>query len=137
MSLSAFEWWILLLACLLLPVVALMLKMRGYTVTKSFLEKRLPGKAQNTNSNTGSKDPVELIPRMVSVAARYGPYRANCLKQALVTWWLLARRGYHAEMRFGVRDSREELPDAHAWVDLDGVNVSDNAALQEQMLPFK
>jgi len=135
--LSALEWWVLLLSCLLLPAVAVMLKIRGYARTKSFLENLLPAKHPDKKAGNGPADPTVTIPRMVSVAARYGPYRANCLKQALVTWWLLARRGYPAEIRFGVRDSQQVLPDAHAWVDLDGVNVSDNPSLQAQVLQFK
>ena len=49
-----------------------------------------------------SASPPQVIARMIAVAAAHGPYRANCLKQSLVLWWMLARRDTHSEIRFGV-----------------------------------
>lgn len=35
---------------------------------------------------------ARAVVRAVGIAAGHGPYRANCLKRALVTQWPLARR---------------------------------------------
>ncbi len=56
---------------------------------------------------------------MVVAAARHGPYRANCLKQALATWWLLLRRGIATDLKIGVNREDGDF-NAHSWVEYRG-----------------
>ena len=51
----------------------------------------------------------------VERAARYVPFRAVCLQQALAALLMMRRRGLAGTARFGIaRDERGELK-AHAW----------------------
>jgi hypothetical protein len=116
-ALSTNEWHVLLSSLVLLPSIALALRLRGYIWTRAFLLRRIP---QTSNSSPKPALPTaQSVARMVSVAANYGPYRANCLKRSLATWWLLQRRGIAAELNIGVAKDAGEL-NAHAWVEYMG-----------------
>lgn len=70
------------------------------------------------------------IGRMVAAVARYMPFRALCLQQAIAVRRMLARRGVPAAVLLGVaRDQRDRAQPgagraAHAWVEVGGMVVS-------------
>ena len=134
-ALTLREWRLLLVAVVMLPVVALSLRLAGYNRTKKLLSEFISKKTHHKNSQQPGQ--AKVIARMVFIAARYGPYRANCLKQSMVLWWLLGRRGLESEIRFGIRKGLEEEFGAHAWVEYEGINLIDSEALQEQVAQFE
>jgi hypothetical protein len=118
-DLSATEWQVLLTSTLLLPSIALALRLKGYKWTRNFLHKRIPKQGNSPNDAPSPADQLQTarsVARMVSVAAGHGPYRANCLKRSLATWWLLQRRGIAAELNIGVNTDAGDF-NAHAWVE--------------------
>ncbi|MGH6926233.1 MAG: lasso peptide biosynthesis B2 protein [Propylenella sp.] len=60
----------------------------------------------------------------VTRAARYLPFKAVCLPQALAARKMLARRGVGSVLHFGAARSAEKSFDAHAWLDAAGVEVT-------------
>jgi hypothetical protein len=68
---------------------------------------------------------------LVSVAARHGFYRATCLRQSLLIWWLLRRRGIDSELRIGV-SNRDGQISAHAWISL-GDNMFNEGSPEEMV----
>ena len=80
-----------------------------------------------------SASPPQVIARMIAVAAAHGPYRANCLKQSLVLWWMLARRDTHSEIRFGVPKVQDQTFAAHAWVECGGEALDGSVASNQQL----
>jgi len=135
-ALSLDEWWLLLLSLFMLPLIAVLLRFAGFNRTKNILSKFISNEPGNNKQQPGP-DQTHSIARMVSVAACYGLYRANCLKQSLLLWWLLARRGLESEIRFGVREGPEEEFGAHAWVEYNGINLCDSEVLQKQVSAFE
>ncbi len=77
-----------------------------------------------------------LIARMQEAAARNLFFRANCLEQSLVLWWLLRRRGIDAVLRIGARKDSDRF-EAHAWVELDSQVLNDAAAEHRHFVPFE
>ena len=75
------------------------------------------------------------IAKMVTVAANHGPYRANCLKKSLITWWLLAKKGIQSELKIGV-NKQEGNFNAHAWVEFHGAVVNDAADIEKRFSLF-
>jgi hypothetical protein len=67
-------------------------------------------------------DAVRLA-ELAAIAGRRGAVAASCLRQALVVWWWLRRRGLPAQFRIGTIGSGESFA-AHAWVELDGVALA-------------
>jgi Transglutaminase-like superfamily len=131
-------------AWLLLPVIGAGLRLFGFSRLRGALGRwsALPatgGPARGARS-------AEEMARLVEAAARLGPYRAACLVRALVLWWLLRRRGIPADLRIGVRladDRQSPVIDrlssrlqAHAWVEFDGVGLSDSADPAERFAAF-
>ena len=79
---------------------------------------------------------AQQIARIVAAAARYGPYRANCLPTSMVLRYLLLRQGIQADLRVGVRKSGGERLDAHAWVEHAGQPLIDRADIHQRYAPF-
>jgi len=77
-----------------------------------------------------------LIARMQEAAARNLFFRANCLEQSLVLWWLLRRRGIDAALRIGARKESDRF-EAHAWVVLDSQVLNDASAEHRHFVPFE
>jgi len=67
---------------------------------------------------------AEAIGWAVTRAARYVPFRAVCLPQAMAARVMLRRRGVRSVMHFGAAKGTEKPLDAHAWLDAAGVQVT-------------
>jgi len=135
-ALSLKEWWILLIAIQLLPVIALVLWLIGFKRTRKLLNHLVPYKSKFEQPDESKINKSRLIARMVAVAAGHGPYRANCLKQALVLWWLLAWYRILSEIKFGVQKDPEEVFGAHAWVECGGEILNDTREVHQRLSAF-
>jgi hypothetical protein len=60
----------------------------------------------------------------VSRAARYVPFKAVCLPQAMTAHRMLRRRGVASVMHFGAAKRQSKPLDAHAWLDAAGIEVT-------------
>ncbi len=60
----------------------------------------------------------------VTRAARYVPFKAVCLPQAMAARVMLKRRGISSVLHFGAAKGKEKPFDAHAWLDAAGVEVT-------------
>lgn len=67
---------------------------------------------------------AEDIGWAVTRAARYMPFRAVCLPQAMAARIMLSRRGIKSVMHFGAAKGESKPLDAHAWLDAAGVEVT-------------
>ena len=113
-------------AAVLLPVISLSLRIRGFRATQqslqsfcfsSKIEKRLP-------ENVADSERVRLAVRMVNAAVRHGWGRPTCLEKSLALWWLLRRQGITSSVRIGARAGGGKL-EAHAWVECEGVALNE------------
>jgi hypothetical protein len=119
---------IFLRAAMLLPVISLSLRIRGFRATQQSLqnfsffskaEKRFP-------ENVTDSERVGLAVRMVNAAARHGWGRPTCLEKSLGLWWLLRREGITSSVRIGARKAGGKL-EAHAWVEFEGAALNEPA----------
>jgi hypothetical protein len=67
---------------------------------------------------------AEEIGWAVTRSARYVPFKAVCLPQAMAARVMLKRRGVESVMHFGAARGQEKPLDAHAWLDAAGVEVT-------------
>jgi hypothetical protein len=77
-----------------------------------------------TASADGQMLVAEDIGWAVTRAARYVPFRAVCLPQAMAARVMLRRRGIDSVMHFGAAKGTDKPLDAHAWLDAAGVEVT-------------
>lgn len=123
---------VFLRAAVLLPLISLSLRLRGFRATQGALQKWITAWASKeanagvaaANGGTLSNEDVERTARMVRAAARHGWPNATCLENSLALWWLLGRQGIASEMRIGARKAGGKF-EAHAWVECDGGAVSE------------
>lgn len=78
-------------------------------------------------------DLPERAAHRVAIAGAFFPGRAVCLEQSLALYLLLRRRGVPAELRLGVTPSPFH---AHAWVELHGEPVNEDAETVAKFLPM-
>ncbi len=140
-ELSLFEWWVMLVAMVLLPLVALSLRLVEFKKTRNILSHFISDGSGQKDLNPSEIDTTDIeracvIGRMVAVAAWHGPYRANCLKQSLVLWWLLAVQGIASEIKFGVQRESEQFVGGHAWVECAGMILIDSQEFHQRISSF-
>ena len=101
----------------------LLLTFRGF---KSLI--RTVKRRQTAEPLTTDREICRRVRAMVDRAQMYYPKKAMCLQHSAVVTWLLRRRGVPAEM---VLAACEYLPEAHAWVEVDGEVVNDSPQVKE------
>lgn len=138
-----------------LSVVGLMLAVGGFqrTVTRLRRSSRRAADSDPSSAARGARGATESggaggrsgtrewarrRAYLVAVAARFGPYRATCLRRSLFLWWVTRRRGLDSKLRIGVRRERSEPGKliAHAWIELDREVLNDRAEIIEGYAAF-
>jgi hypothetical protein len=113
-------------ATMLLPIIRLSLRIRGFRATHESLRKfsffaqapeRFPA-----NFDVGTH--TSLTVRMVNAAARQGWGRPTCLEKSLALWWLLRQAGVASSVRIGARVIGGKFA-AHAWVECNGAVLNE------------
>jgi len=126
-------------AAVLLPLISVSLRLRGFRATQSSLQKRLPGAASRLTNQSSGPHPHEertaLTARMVKAAAHRTWGRPQCLEQSLALWWLLGRQGIPSSVRIGTRKTGAKF-EAHAWVECDGVALNEPEEPHEHYAAF-
>src|SRR5713226_9668475 len=110
-------------AIVLLPLVALSLRWRGFRATQAALRRFLSNPNQELDAALVSRD-VAVTANMVNAADRHGLVHPSCLAKSLTLWWLLGRRGIPSRLRIGIRKEKEKF-EAHAWVERDGAALNE------------
>ena len=80
--------------------------------------------SMRTESSQNQAQLAEDIGWAVTRAARYVPFKAVCLPQAMAARVMLKRRGVKSVMHFGAAKGTAKPLDAHAWLDAAGVEVT-------------
>ena len=109
----------------LLPVLTVSLRVRGFGPTQRLLQKFIPHR--KNSPPVAAVELCALTSRLVLAAARNSPIPSTCLERSLSLWWLLARQGVATQFRIGVRKDGEKFA-AHAWVEREGVAIGERDA---------
>lgn len=134
LMLKAFEWSALVASLFLLPLVGVMLRFCGIRVTRKVLSPR-----RVRHSSLSLSDQLAManqISRMVNIAVHRSWYKADCLRRSFVLFSLLRRRGIACELIYGTHVNLESFS-AHAWVELEGVVLNDQANVRETFSAFE
>jgi hypothetical protein len=110
-------------AMVILPVVALSLRWRGFLATQATLQKSISIGISELDPEISTKH-LALTAHMVNAADRHGLVHPSCLAKSIALWWLLGRQGISSEMRIGIRKENEKFQ-AHAWVERDGTALNE------------
>ena len=120
----------------LLPLIGVSLRARGYKKTQQFLQKRLEKQTDPQAEKGSGTDKVKNTCRMVHAAAHYGPGHSTCLQESLTLWYLLRRQGIEAGLRIGVRKLADKF-EAHAWVEWQGAALNQAEEMHQHYAAFE
>jgi hypothetical protein len=132
-ALERTERGVFLRAAVLLPLISLSLRLRGFRKTQAFLQKSLS--TSNKETVVSAHDRADGTVRMVRAAVRHSLGHPTCLEESLALWWLLGRQGIGAELRIGVRKQGEKF-EAHAWVERAGAALNEPESVHEHYAAF-
>jgi len=123
-------------ASVLLPLISLSLRIRGFRATQAALQGfSIPSKTvKRVGEQMMDAEDVRVAVRMVNAAARYG-LGATCLEKSLTLWWLLRREGTTSSVRIGARKASGKF-EAHAWVERDGAALNEPGAAHRHYATF-
>ncbi len=63
---------------------------------------------------------------IISIVARHNVYKATCLKQVLLLWFLLGRKSIQSEIKIGIPIVSTTEFNAHAWLECNGELMIDS-----------
>jgi Transglutaminase-like superfamily len=123
-------------AAILLRLVRLSLRLRGYGKTFTSLQRRVQFHARETGTGLVSHEEARAACRMVRAALRYSFAQFSCLEESLTLWYLLRKQGAPACLRIGVRKENGKF-EAHAWVEYDGEALNQDEAMHRHYAAFE
>jgi Transglutaminase-like superfamily len=130
---------IFLRAAVLLPVISVSLRTRGFRATQESLLRFLAyphhGSPEDSAGLLSDFERTQLTARMVNAAVRHAWYGSTCLEKSLALWWLLRQQGIASELRIGARKVQGKF-EAHAWVEREGVAINEPGELHRHYAPF-
>lgn len=108
----------LLASVLGLPIIHGLLAVAGYGRVRRWLEQwtARPGARA---ADARDLERARALARLVAIAGRRGAVEATCLRQSLLLFAWLRRRGLRPTLQLGVADRTGGFQ-AHAWVELEG-----------------
>ncbi len=119
-----------------IPMIAIWLRISGFKKTQNRLKRwAYNNKLTSSCSANLEKTLFTSIQRAFRIALRNAPYKGNCLSQSLALWCQLQRIGITADLRIGTRKEQGKFA-AHAWIEYDGIPVSDSVALNGSFQSF-
>jgi len=101
-----------------LAIVSVLLRLLVVKHARWFLTYLIPEKPNYPIRPDQTLSYAQRVGYLTRKADRHLPIRASCLRQSLLVWWFLRRRGLGAKLRIGVNNREEFL--ANGWVELEG-----------------
>jgi hypothetical protein len=108
-----------------LPWISFSIRLFGYSPTRNFLS-RLARQTDLRQANAAELAEAQRTAELLLIAGRHGLISATCLRQSVLLEYWLKRRGLAAEIKIGVR-KEQDLFDAHAWIELNGLALAQDS----------
>jgi hypothetical protein len=104
---------------LAMPIVAMMVSTLGVVRSKAVLDRLSRPEVFRAPDDRDFRE-AHRLSKISEAVGRRSLLRSTCLRQSLLVYMLLRRRGLDPSLEIGVLKNGVEL-DAHAWVSLAGV----------------
>lgn len=104
-----------------LTLVHLALALFGYGRTRRMVEV-VTHRADTRPATAADIANACALARLANAAGRHGVVDASCLRQSLLVYGWLQRRGLRPVLHLGVKQDPGQLS-AHAWVELEGTRL--------------
>ena len=97
---------------------------------------RVRRNASGPHDAPGAQAEYLRLVRFVAVAYDVLPFPATCLRQSLVLYGMLERRGVPSRLCLGVARTGSAF-DAHAWIECDGVTLDSATGRFGELQPYR
>ena len=120
-------------ASVVLPLISISLRWRGFRKTKASLQHFLsvPYGSQNHDAQAQAI----LTAQLVRTAAHRRIGDPTCLEVSLALWSLLSRQGIASDLRLRIRKDAETF-EAHTWVECAGATLNEPEMRHRQFAAF-
>jgi hypothetical protein len=117
------------------------LRIAGFRRWQNLLARNTPAHMpQSEGKDFAGEKRVAVSARTIAIlgeaVAHHLPFQPTCLEKSLALWWLLRRHRIPANLRIGACKDGDVF-EAHAWVESDGVILSESAADHNRFVPFE
>ena len=136
LELSPSEIYVIFISLLLLPVVAILLKVKGFKQTQHIMSQFSKNAADSNLPKEFQLNKAQNITRMVSIAASFGAFRVKCLSKSLLSQWLLQRKGIISDLKIGTGKDVSASFNAHAWLEIQGVVINESQDVRRRFSVF-
>jgi hypothetical protein len=115
LQLSPRDRWLLIYYVIMLIVVDLGLRFFGFQKMTSILSTQASKKMIQQQQTVEEVEEVRHTASLVEIVANRGFFRATCLRQALLVYYLLLKKGIKTELRIGISNKTKSFK-SHAWI---------------------
>jgi Transglutaminase-like superfamily len=119
-----------------LPATWIAMRVAGFSICNAALTRPLSAPSPTGANVVDTISAAQRVARLEAATARALFLRSTCLEQSLVLCWMLRRRGMSPVLRVGARKDADRL-EAHAWVEIDGIALGDDAGQHAHFVPFE
>ena len=128
LALTPYQWYLLISAMILLPVIRLSLNSFGFKKTYNMILNSYINYHPQTDINSTQLYDAQTVARMIDIAANHIPYQANCLTRSLLLILALKKRNIPCQLMIGAKEQKNIKKinfGAHAWVESGGNVLND------------
>ena len=137
--LTAWQWFVLLSAPMVLLTTWFRLRTGGYGKTLEWVTPDSGSSAKPVAQPALARETAYAL----AVAVKYGPWRPKCLVRSMALARYLGRKGIPFELKIGVPVGKSNRGhggkldfNAHAWVESGGVVLNDREDIAEEFSAF-
>ena len=112
--------------------VSFSIRFFGYLRTRRFLSRSI-SQASLHHADDFELARAQRVAELIAIAGRHGLITATCLPQSVLLEYWLQHQHLAAEIKIGVRKA-DDLLDAHAWVELNGVALAQDDLAHHSVL---
>jgi len=117
------------------------LRIAGFRRWQNLLARNTPAHMpRSEGKDFAAEEPASVRAQAIAIlgeaVAHHLPFQPTCLEKSLALWWLLRRHRIPANLRIGACKDGDVF-EAHAWVESDGVILSESAADHNRFVPFE
>ena len=138
-ALTPNQWYLLISALILLPIIRLSLYLFGFKKTYNKILIFCINDQFRTDFDSAQFLEAQTVARMIDIAAAHGLHQANCLTRSLLLILVLKKQNIPCQLMIGAYEQKnidKNDFEAHAWVESGGNVLNDQSNISTRFKAF-
>ena len=139
LALTPYQWYLLISAMILLPIVRLSLNLFGFKKTYNRILNSYINDQSQADLDSSQLHEAQTVARMIDIASAHGLYQANCLTRSLLLMLALKKRNIPCRLMIGANEQKNIKKndfEAHAWIESGGNVLNDQSNISTRFKVF-